>query len=95
MMAELTARADCSPPVAVGTSNLAVLNFPLDRLDGVLPPSQVYDVGSLLTEMVEIEDDDVVFPAVNAPRFIKQIEKEQHVSTAQRACFRGGARTSV
>ena len=74
MIAEVPLLDDRVAPMAVRAANLAARHLPLEHGKRALMAGQLHDPGGLVTDMVEIQDHRVGFPARDARVLAEEVK---------------------
>ena len=80
MMAEVGLLDDRAGAVAVRAPDLAFRDLRHEQSEGGLPAGQLNHTGSLRPDMIEIQDDWVRLPAVDAGSRREVVEEEEKVA---------------
>jgi hypothetical protein len=76
MIAKVPLLHDRAPAMAIGASNLALVDLTLEHRDGDLSASELNHSGSLGADMIEIQYDGIPLAAVHATGLPKVVKKE-------------------
>jgi hypothetical protein len=69
-----------SAPVTVAAPDFAARHFALKDHEGAATPRQQGHIASLRADMVEVENEDIAQPAVNAPEGAQRVPNQLHVA---------------
>ncbi len=75
-MAKVLLLHDCPSAMAVRASDLAPGNFTFERSDGVLPVGELDYTGAFGTDVVEVENDGIGLPTIDARRGFQICQEE-------------------